>query len=291
MASEGYYATKTYRCGRIGEKVKFFVPSLRVRTGEKSSPEKIQGNLNNAVRRAARILNENFRPGDGWLTFTYDAKQYERVLKRAAKMDPTKAEQDRLYEAAEHEMRLCFDRARPVLKKMGIELKYFAVTSDMDADTGELVRVHHHVVVPADCVQVVKEKWGGDEYTDPKRPEWKDRLWEQEDYTPLAEYMVKQVRHMPDAKKWMSSRNLIRSDPKPRKVLSGAPLRPPKGCKLLYADPYTGVRDCQYIRYLLPEEEWTGVWAKDKELSDPRRRARGARDLNGKSKDPTGGVG
>lgn len=280
-ASEGYFATKTYRCGRIGEKVKFFVPAARVRTGEKSSPEKILGNLNNAVRRAARILNENFMPGDGWLTLTYTPKRYERVLKRAAKLDPAMAEQDCIYEAAEHELELLFDRVRCALKKRDIELKYLAVTSDMDADTGELVRVHHHLVVPADCVATIKEKWGGTEFEDVNRPEWKDKLWDQEDYTPLAEYMVKQVRHRPDAKKWKSSRNLIRSEAKPRKVLSGAQLRAPKGCKLLYADTYTGVRDCQYIRYLLPEDEWTGVWARGK--LDSTRRAGASRDNNANS--------
>lgn len=281
MGANGYYATKTYRCGRIGEKVKYFVPASRVRTGEGSSPAKIQGNQNNAVRKAARILNENFRAGDGWLTFTYDAKRYERVLKRAAQMDPSKPEQDRIYAAAEHELRLCIDRARDALKKKGIELRYLAVTSDMDADTGELVRVHHHVVTTAECTAVLREKWGGKDFGDLERPDWGGRLRDQEDYTPLAEYMIKQVRHIPDAKKWMSSRNLIRSDPKPRKVFSGAPLRTPKGCRLLYADPYTGVCGCQYIRYLLPEEEWTGVWSK--ELSDSTRRARDTRDRIGNS--------
>lgn len=285
MAANGYYATKTYRCGRIGEKVKYFVPSSRVRTGEGSSPAKIEGNRNNAVRRMARLLNENFRPGDGWLTLTYNAARLARVEQRAAGMDPSIPETDRLYMAAEHELRLLMDRARAALKKQGIELKYVAVTSDMDADTGELVRVHHHVVCTAECATMLREKWGGKDFNDPERPDWKGGLKDQEDYTPLAEYMVKQIRHIANAKKWMSSRNLIRSDPKPRKVISGAPLRAPKGCRLLYADPYTGVCGCQYIRYLLPAEEWTGVWADQK--PDSTRRAHVARDKIGNSEKET----
>jgi hypothetical protein len=279
MSTEGHYETKTYRCGKVGEKVKYFVPACRVRHGEKSSQKKIEGNRANGVRRAARVLNENFRAGDGWLTLTYDRARYEKILRRAMKLDPAKPQEDRLVTAAEHELRLCLDRARRALRKEGVELKYFAVTADMDGATGEPVRVHHHVIVPASCVQVLKEKWGSAEYLDPDRPEWKDKLWDMEDFTPLAEYMVKQVRHRTDAKAWMCSRNLIRCEPKARKVLSGAQLRAPRGCRLLYAAPYTGVWDCQYIRYLLPEEEWTGVHRK----LDPTTRGRDARDRITKS--------
>lgn len=286
MGENGYWATKTYRCGRIGEKVKFFVPSRRGRPREKSSQEKIASNAVGAVRWAARCINENFRPGDGWLTLTYDRKRYARVLERAERQkarEPQTPMEDCIWFAAAHEGELLMDRARRALRKQGIELKYFMVTSDMDGDSGELVRVHHHVIVPAECREMVKKKWGGAEFEDPNRPEWKDRLWEQEDYTPLAEYMLKQVRHIPNAKKYVPSRNLSRSEPKPRRVMSGARIREPKGCRLLYAAPYTGQRDSQYIRYLLPPEQWTGVWkesgrresaGRKKEFSDTTAHAR-----------------
>jgi hypothetical protein len=254
MAGNGYWEMKTYRSGMIGEKVKYFVPYARNRKQERSTPAKIIANANNVTRKVNRILCDNFTGLDYWVTLTYDQVGYQRVLDRAKEMDAGMSEEDRIWLAAAKELELAMDRARRKLHKEGIELRYFAITSDMDGETGEMVRVHHHVVVRAECVAALMDKWP---WGDGHAP---DHLWDMDDYSPLAEYMMKQVRYIKDAKKYVPSRNLIRTPAKtPRRCLSGARLRPPKGCKLLYADPYTGERDCQYIRYLLPPEQWTGA--------------------------------
>lgn len=281
----GYFATKTYQCGRIGEKVKFFVPSVRRPRQGKSDRKKIEGNNVNMTRRVARAINENFVHGDGWLALNYTAERYQRVLARAAALrakDGALTEMDAIWFAAQHELELLMDRARGALRKRGIELRYVAITADIDGGTGEAVKVHHHVVCPAECVEVIKEKWGlkGED----AKQERRERLWNQEDYTPLAEYMMRQVRYIADAKKYTPSRNLIRTEPSPRTVFTGARLRPPKGAVLLYADPYTGVRDCQYIRYLLPPEKWTGVW-KGKKV-DGLQAGAGAGTLKGPEMKP-----
>lgn len=273
MEENGYWGTKTYHSGRIGEKVKFFVPYARGQRTERSSPEKTASNANNVTRTVARYINDNFRHGDGWLSPSYDGERYERVLARARrrmKMDPSLSERDAIWFSAQHEGELLMDRVRREAKKRGLELRYLLTTSDVDSKTGELVRIHHHLIVCRECVEIVKEKWGSAEFMDPERPEYKDRLWDMTDYTPLAEYMMGQVRHIPNAKRYTPSRNLIKRKPKTRRVVSGARIRPPKGCELLYADPYTGKHDCQYIRYLLPPEKWTGVWAgKSREDVEP----------------------
>lgn len=264
MAENGYWGTKTYLSGRIGEKVKFFVPFVRGPKVGKSSPEKIASNANNVTRTVARYINDNFRCGDGWLSPSYNGERYERVLARARRMmeqAPSLSERDAIWFAAQHEGELLMDRVRREAKKRGLELRYLLTTSDVDSKTGEPTRVHHHLIVCRECVELVKAKWGTAEFLDPERPEYKDRLWDMTDYTPLAEYMMGQVRHIPNAKRYTPSRNLIKRKPKTRRVISGARIRPPKGCELLYADPYTGKHDCQYIRFLLPPEKWTGVWA------------------------------
>lgn len=257
MGNGGHYETKAYHAGKIGEKVKYFVPASREKPRSKSSEEKIASNASGVTRRVARCLNENFKKGDTFVTLTFNEAGYARVLTRAQGLDQTLDEGNRIFIAAQYELKLLFDRSRPALRKQGIELKYIAVVSDMDGDTGESVRVHVHMVVPKDCAPVILEKWAalGDDAKSRK-------LRGMDDYTPLAEYLMKQVRHIPNVKKYLPSRNLMRSEPTARKVMSGAQLRPPKGCKLLYAAPYTGERDCQYIRYLLPPERWTGVWKK-----------------------------
>lgn len=264
MEGNGHWEIRTYRSGRIGEKVKYFVPSgprqRRERTGEGSGRKKEEANGVALVRKAARAVNNNFRPGsDGFMTLTYTEARYRRVEARAAGLrekDPTLSEVDALWYAAVHEGELLMDRVRKAAAREGLELRYVLVTSDTDEDTGELVRVHHHLVVNRECRELVLEKWGnGDD-----REKGDVDLWDTADYTPLVEYMLKQVRHIRDAKRYAVSRNLIRPEPKPRKALSGARLREPKGCKLLYAAPYTGAGECQYIKYLLPEEQWEGIW-------------------------------
>ena len=86
------------------------------------------------------------------------------------------------------------------LDKAGVSLRYVAVTSDMDGDTGETVRVHHHLVVDRAARDAFAEKWAGMGGVD-----WKP-LSPQVDYTPLASYLIRQIRRVPDKKKFVSSR-------------------------------------------------------------------------------------
>lgn len=262
MEETGHWMTKTYRSGRVGEKVKYFVPAGRSKRRKRSTEEKVLDNANTATRKAAREVNENFCPGDGWLTLEYNQERYERVLRRAAALrekDPELSAEDSIWLSADKEMSLLMRRTLYECKKRGIVLRYLYVTSDMDKDTGELVRVHHHLIVAAECVEIVKEKWGIENIGEGGLAPGQSVLWDQDDYTPLVEYMLGQVRHIPNAKSFTPSRNLIRRDTKGRRVISGAQLRVPKGCKLIYASPYTGERAGQYIRYLLPPEQWSGV--------------------------------
>lgn len=148
--------------------------------------------------------------------------------------------------AAEHELQLMIRRVKRELDKLGLPLRYVAVTSDMDGDTGETVRVHHHLVVDQAVRDVFVEKWAGLGGVD-----WKP-LSPQMDYTPLASYLIRQVRRVPDHKKYISSRNLLRVEPKDRIAMSEAEVRVPKGGVLLFREAYhPGLS--QYIRYILPE--------------------------------------
>ena len=63
---------------------------------------------------------------------------------------------------------------------------------------------------------------------------------------------IRQVRRVPDHKKYISSRNLVRVQPKDRIAMSEAEVRVPKGGVLLFREAYhPGLS--QYIRYILPE--------------------------------------
>ena len=158
---------------------------------------------------------------------------------------------DALREAADRELVNCLRRVKRMLEKDGIELYYIAITSDMDGDTGEQVRVHHHLLVPMGTEQAFVEKWeklgwGGVSWT----PLWAN----QTDRTPIAEYLLRQVRRVPDANKYKSSRNLIRPKARVRAVPTGSLLRAPRGCTLLHINEYKPGQ-AQYMAYLLPEAE------------------------------------
>lgn len=252
---EGYWVVRTYEAGNVGEKTKFWVPGrkpARSSRREREELRKQEQNEHSAEKQLARLINENFGPGDLLMGLDYSAEGMERLeawassqaeeLERAD--EETRAELIR--QAAEREMRLALRRVKRELAREGVVLKYIAITSDMDGDTGEAVRVHHHLIVPAGVQQIFVEKWAGLGSVD-----W-EPMSNQQDYTPIAAYFIRQVRRVPDAKKYVSSRNLSRPQPKDRVVLTEAELRVPRGGELLHRNEFKPGRP-QYIRYVLPD--------------------------------------
>lgn len=265
--SEGYWVVRTYEAGIIGEKTKFWIPGSRPngkdKRKEKSEIRKQESNEYSAVKQFARLMHANFQEGDLLLGLDYSPAGRDKLQAAARRTDPaydraTEEEQrNMIFDAAAHEMELCVRRVQRELKKQGIELKYMGVTSDMDGETKEVKPVHHHLVVPKGVAEVFEQKWsklGG--------VSWKP-ISKQADYTPIAEYYLKQVRRVPNANKYCTSRNLVRPQPKDRVVQSDAELRVPKGGKLLFRQEYKTNTDekgerwirPQYIRYIIPSEK------------------------------------
>ncbi len=253
---EGYWVIRTVTAGKVGEKTKFWVPGKRPeKTGRtaRSEIKKQEQNEYACVKTLARLINANFHDGDLLIGLDYNAAGYEKVTKRAKEMAEGVALDegqwmDIIRDAAEQELRNCLKRVRREIQKESKELPYVAITADMDGKTGESVRVHHHLIVPAWAKRAFLDKWekygmGGVSWTP---------LREQEDYLPIAEYFMNQVRRVPDAKKYIPSRNLIRPVPKDRIAISEAELLPPRGGKLLFRASYKPGQP-QYIRYILPQ--------------------------------------
>ena len=233
MADEGTWIVRTYRSGNVGEKIKWWVPgpgSDRVRRRDARDLARIEKkNRGQAVKVMARMINGNFGPGDILLGLDYDDDHLPQTR-----------------QAARHRMELAIRRVRRAMEKDGAELRYIAVTSDLDGDTGEEVRLHHHLVIGKETLPYFREKWheGGVHWS-----ELRDR---QGDYTPVAGYLLRQVRGEPEERKFIHSRNLHRPAPKDRVARSGAVLRAPRGTQLLYMSevrPY----EPQYIRYVFRE--------------------------------------
>ncbi len=247
MENTGYWVIRSYRAGMIGEKIKYWVPGERPTKSARqlrSDIRKQQQNEASAVKRVARLLHENFRGAvDVLLGLDYSREGLQEL---AAGLDQGAEDyQERLYHAAHHQLRLWIRRVLRACKAAGIPVRYIAVTSDMDGETGETVRVHHHVVLNAEALAVALDKWtlGGTNH---------EKLYGSLDQTPLAEYLLAQVRRLPDEKKYIPSRSLTIPQPKDRIARNGAELAVPRGGQILHRNEFKPGMP-QYIRYILPE--------------------------------------
>lgn len=252
MMKDGYWVIRTYKAGNVGEKIKFWIPNARPSKSSrkiKSDLKKIKQNEASAVKRLARVINANFSHGDILLGLDYSPEGYERVCARAGvSPDDTEPESlEAIYMAADQELTNALRRVKRELEKTGIELRYVAVTSDLNGKTGECVRVHHHLIINAEALHAFMAKWnlGSVSYSTLRR---------QADYTDIAVYLIKQVRYLPDAKKYKSSRNLVRVVPVDRVAKNGSQLRAPKNAVLVHAGEYKPGYP-QYIRYILPDRQ------------------------------------
>ena len=267
---KGYFVIRTYEAGDVGEKTKFFVPGKRPENGklsrrQKNAVKKQEQNEYSSQKALARLINANFRAGDLFLGLDYSEEGLEKILSWGREhdlpvdSDDEEEKQNAIWEAAAHELDIALRRVKPRLKKQGMELKAIYCTSDMEGNTGELKRVHHHLITQAGTAEAFVSAW---EKKGLGTVSWTP-LWEKQiDRTPIAEYIIRQVRRIPDAKKFRSSRNLVRPAPKNRIVDTDSELLVPRGGKLIFRQEYqSGKADqqeiChyqpQYIRYITPK--------------------------------------
>lgn len=254
--ADGYWVTRKYQAGPIGETIKFWVPGRRPekRGGIRKdrSLRKAAQHLSDAVKTVARLLNANFHEGDIILSLDYSDKALDRLRSRITGWDAMSME-DQIREEwiqARRECQRFIQRLKYRADKQGLALRYISITSDMDGETGETKRVHHHLFVNREARDLVMDAWtlGGVDY---------EPISAQPDYTPIASYLIRQVRHIEDAKKYVSSRNLVRPEPKDRVAAGPAVIRPPKGALLVDAGKNIPGQP-QYIRYVMPDAAEAG---------------------------------
>lgn len=281
MRQAGGWVVSTITAGPVAEKTKHWVsaaqPGKRASRKVREEAKKLQQNSYSAMKELARLINANFTSGDLLLGLDYSEAGHAKLDRAAgipANLTGERLTQERIAradlirDAAEHELALCIRRVNRLLKKESSDLLYVAVTADIDGDTKEWVRVHHHLVVPEGCKQAFIEKWeklgyGGVSWT-PLRKMQIDR-------TPIAEYLLRQVRQIRDQNKFTSSRNLVRPKAVVRAVASGAFLRVPKGCTALPDTKLTP--ELQYLKYTLPPDK---IAAAADEIKRRRRKERDA---------------
>jgi len=251
MTDEWYI--REYRCSN-GVCVKTKFPAngdAAPRAGTKSferDERRAEKGATEARHDMALIANENFAAGrDCYLGLDYSDAALEELVMHAGT-----DERDELYLAAKKWcLKNYLKRCRRACAAAGVELKYLAVTSDMDGRTGEAVRVHHHMIVNREAAEICRSKWyaGGARLS---------TLYAAHhgDLTELVEYMINQVRYFPDEKRYSPSRNLRRPwvSPPRRSRNPMAELQVPRGCVLIHRYEGHAGRP-QRVRYWRPPRE------------------------------------
>lgn len=247
----GKYMIRKIKSGEVEEMIGFPVgPATRTRNKRKkgsSSIRKQDENDRDAIKRLARTINSNYKPGDLWITLTYNTARLEALMKKLEKSG-TEATMDNIRKAAIHERDLFLRRVNRNLASIGLPLKYIAVTSDIDGKTGELARIHHHIITNKEAFEFIFKQWSEDEVD-------KKSLRDQKDYTPIATYLIKQVRRQPDARKYSPSRNLKKPEITEQIISFNKELKPPKGATIVHRKEYDIESPTQYIRYIAPPKK------------------------------------
>lgn len=163
-----------------------------------SGEKKQENNRQQAVLALARLLNCNYTHGDALLTLTFIDEALERC--------------GGTFEGAVKEAKNFLDRIARRMKKHGDILKWVLVPSEVDGETGETVRLHCHIVINSAGLRMEDRTFTL--YGEPLDDTWGrgtvdvQLLRDQKDYYPLALYLIRQARNIPDGKKYTSSRNM-----------------------------------------------------------------------------------
>lgn len=202
----------------------------------KSTEDKRDENARLAVRRLARTINCNLDAQDYLVTLTYSEESYDALFRG---MD-----QDQAWEAAREELSKIMQKVMRKARRQKMTVRHIDVTADMDGETGELVRVHHHVLITGNAMQLLQGVWEHGMVD-------VEHLYRQSDYTPLAAYLLAQVRHFPNRNKYNCSLNMEKPEVQ-EEVFDKDPeteIRVQPGAKVLDRTPYREGSVVQYVRY------------------------------------------
>lgn len=244
MEREGMYMITKITSGEVVERRKSYVVRRPGRRGARirgnSAEKKQENNRQQAVLALTRIFNCNFRGGDVLIGLDFD--------------DAALARCGGTIEGAAKEGKKFIDRVAYRMKKRGHELKWVLVPSEKNGDTGEAARLHCHVVMSGSGIRMEN---GAFYLYDEKLDDVWGRgtadvkvLRRQKDYYQLAAYLIRQANTAPDAKKYTSSRNMIKPRIEHTYVLTASPLRAPAGATTLPGTRYDPEKGVNVIRYI-----------------------------------------
>ena len=249
MAKGGRWVIRTYKSGRVEEKSRVYTvtdkPIRKRKVKGNTNAAKADANFRQEVKVLARVLNANFSLTPSlFIKLGYDnahaCGQEETGLKQAKK-DGTNF----------------LRRLNRALKKAGVKIvKTVKVCSDLDGDTGELVREHIHLVITGEGITYRDGAWyaGADKLEDiwGRGGVWVENVARGSDLTPLAYYLLRQCRKQENAKKYTCSRNMTPTTVTEEEIPASREMKAPRGCTVrdTVYDQESGA--VTYIRYIRP---------------------------------------
>ena len=240
----GYWMIKTVKSGKVIERTLFYAGERKPRSPKAaaSSAARKEKNLIASVRSLARGINCNFGPEDYLITLDYA-------------VEPTSAE------AAEAECALFWRR---LARAVGGKLRGYRVTADKDAEDGQPVRLHHHLVVGGEGLRLIDGRLICADGRDIEAV-WglggagAKHLHARDDYTGLAAYLVRQAAGGKGKQKWHSSRGLKKPVVESLKIVDRPrPLRAPGGADVHEVGAYDEGSGSHYIRYVRRPKDKVG---------------------------------
>ena len=228
MAQPKWYIRKT-ESGNIVEESIFlkFPPSIsktKAKSKAKSKEKKNIENMSRRIRDLGRLVNANYTANDFTLVLTYDDESYAMLSSNGAECD---SKYDSIRKSAEQELKKYIKRCEYHCSKQGIALRTIYATSDMDSNTCNHVRVHHHVIVNNDAVEIMIRQWTHGLVKCKS-------LVENVDHTSLAAYIIHQSRTHDGAHTYGRTRNLIKPSVSERILVDpNADLIAPKGSRII----------------------------------------------------------
>ena len=202
-----------------------------------SSEAKIKANEKSCVRNLARLINCNFDAGDAQVVLKYDSEHYPVGFS---------------YEEAAGCLKKFLTKLRKKYSKTaGKKLRAVWVTANWSPHRNAPARLHHHLVLPSDALELARELWTGGGFS-------MELLDSRGDHTDLAAYMLDNVHGLPaSANKWSSCRGMERPImTEPEEVSDVEDVTPEYGSVIMdveHIQDEDGRTVSSYLRCRLPE--------------------------------------
>jgi len=173
-----YWKEKIVESGDVIEDILYLHSTDRTQ-----ADEKYLENLNRRIRDLTRLLNCNFTERDYLVTLTYSRHGYAKL--RADK-PPKVPATTYVYKQAKKELSKLLELCRYRCATEGVAFQCIYVTANMNPDTKNRARIHHHLVVSHDAMEILKSLWKHGHVL-------VEHVYDEVDHDFLARYLMNQV--------------------------------------------------------------------------------------------------